>query len=225
VQWSRPPPAACGLLWELAAGGDDPLGELALAIWRSPPSPHDPQLRGMRWAGVARVVAVAVAAAAATVLAEDVPPSDTGSTLEASSVPQSAGGTTHGNSSSVGREASWRGAGFGESPGQMVTMVLAISFTTALAIAWVCCRVLGVGGESKPVCTRATQRTSFTRQRLSQTRVLAACCCTQDPETHVPELTGAIMAVVDSNSPPDEKEEEIRKLVRQAVECGMHCAP
>ena len=38
-------------------------------------------------------------------------------------------------------------------------------------------------------------------------------------------LTGAIMAVVNSNSPPDEQEEEIRILVRRAVECGMHCAP
>eukprot|EP01043_Picozoa_sp_COSAG02_P030061 COSAG02_NODE_1901_length_10451_cov_44.668566_6_plen_148_part_00 len=108
-------------------------------------------LRDMRRVGSSSVAAVVAVAATAVVLAEDFS-AETGSTLEASSV-QSAGTSNANSSAGDGGDTSWRGAGFGESPGQLITMILTITFTSALAIAWICCRVFRAGGDNKPVCT------------------------------------------------------------------------
>jgi hypothetical protein len=140
------------------------------------------------WA-LAAVAAAGLAAAA--VLAEDVP-QDTGSTAEASDVQTSATDTSGSSNSSGPVGHSWRSGGYGETAGQMATMLIAVTCTSVFVLIWICCHVFKVGAEAP------------------------------DPDAEVPALTAAVMAVVDSNRPRDEKKEEVEKLVRRAIECGMH---
>ena len=98
-----------------------------------------------RSAWALRAAAAAVAGMTATVVAEDMP-TDTGSTVEASSVR-----FLNGDGSESGLDATWRSPGYGESPGQMVVMVLAIAFASTLIVTYICCHIFRVDDGSKAV--------------------------------------------------------------------------
>lgn len=102
----------------------------------------------MRWGRAARAAAVAAVRVAAVVVADDSVPADVGSTVEASSVQNS---VSDGNSTASDYvEPTWRTGGFGETPGQMVVMLIAISFASMLVVVWICSYICRAG-EDKPV--------------------------------------------------------------------------